>query len=127
MELPVDRGAGSFNVRDVENLPVGATGVAQTEGLTHDRARAVAAGDVARCTDLFLPVRFAQACRDVIAAILEPLQGRPPLDRYAKRLQTVDQQPFVLVLGEYLQERIGREAFTHGLEREARGRSAFHP
>ena len=45
-----------------------------------------------------------------------------PLDRDAKRLQPLDQQPLVLVLREDMQEGVGGQARADAAERDARRR-----
>ena len=127
MQFAVERRAGSFNVGDIEDLPIGAAGKACTDRLAHDRAGAVAAGDVA-CLAGFLPaLRPAKAGDHVLALVREADQFGPALNRDAELLQPLDQQPLMLVLRKDLQERIGRQVRTDALKRQARRRFALHP
>ncbi len=48
MQFAIDGGPGRLDVGDVEDLPIGAARKAGADGLAHDRAGAVAAGDVGR-------------------------------------------------------------------------------
>ncbi len=59
VQLAVERRAGGLDIGDVEDLSIGAAGKACPDRLAHERARAVAAGDVARLAD-FLLVRQAR-------------------------------------------------------------------
>jgi hypothetical protein len=63
----------------------------------------------------------------VVPLIREPDQFGPALDRDAERLQPLDQQPFMLVLREDLQEGVGRQVRADRLERQARRPFARHP
>ena len=93
---------------------------------TFDR-RAVASRDKSRGHRAFGAVWATQAGADVVAflGISEKL-GRA-LDLHAEVLQAFDQQPFVLVLREDVQEAIGREIGDDLFERNARDLCAADP
>ena len=46
MQFAIECGPGGVDIGDVEDLPIGPAGKAGADGLAHDRAGAVAAGDV---------------------------------------------------------------------------------
>ena len=54
MELAIERRTGRLHIGDIKDLPVGAAGKAGAHRLAHERAGAVAAGDVGRfdCEDV---------------------------------------------------------------------------
>jgi hypothetical protein len=69
----------------------------------------------------------AQAGGDAIALIREADQFSSSLDRDAELFEPLDQKPLMLVLGEDLEEGIGRQVRADRRERQARNRLAFHP
>ena len=127
VQFAVDRGAGRLDVGDIEELAIGPAGKAGAEGLAHQRARAVAAGDVGCLAVLFLPVGSAEAGGDATALVGKAHQLRSSLDRDAELLQPLDQQPLVLVLREDFEKGIGGQILADGLEGKPRRRFALHP
>ena len=118
MQLAIDRRAFRLDVGDVEHLPIGPARKRRADRRTHHRAGAVAAGDVVSLAVFLLPVCIAQLGGDAAQSVAEADQLDLPLDRDPEGLQPLDQQLLMLVLREYLQERIGRHAFADGLERD---------
>ena len=102
VQFAVDRGTGSIDVGDVEELPIGPAAKAGAERFAHPRVRTVAAGDVGCLAVLFMPIRPAKAGGDAIALVGEAYQLRSTLYCDAELLQPLDQQPLVLVLREDL-------------------------
>src|SRR5258708_4052048 len=104
MQFAVERRAGRINIGDIEDLPIGAARKACTDHLAHDRAGAVAAGDVERLAGFLPSLSPTKAGSHALAFVREPDQFSPALDRDAEYFQPLDQQPLVLVLREDLQE-----------------------
>ena len=127
VQFAIQRRAGGFDVGDVEDLPIGAAGKPGADRPAHDRARAVTTGDVGRRTVMLLTVGSAQASHDTIFLIRETDQLGSPLDHDIKRFQPLDQEPLMLVLGKYLQERVGRQAGADVSKRKTRRCFAFRP
>src|SRR6516162_7462873 len=69
VQLAVDRGAGRLDVGNIEDLAVGSAGKAGAEALAYQRARPVAAGDVACLAVLLMPVGSAELGDDAIALV----------------------------------------------------------
>src|SRR2546421_1004826 len=106
MQLAIERSAGGLDVRDIEEMAVGAARKAGADCFPDSRTRAIAARDVACLTIALLAVRAAQPRQHAVLAIGEADQLGPPLDRDAEGLQPLDQQPLVLALGKDRQERV---------------------
>ena len=60
VQLAVDRRTGRLDIGDVEDLAIGSAGKAGAEALAHQRARAVAPGDVGCLAILFMPIGSAR-------------------------------------------------------------------
>ena len=127
MQFAVERRAGSFNVGNIEELPIGAAGKACTDRLAHNRAGAVTAGDVACLAGFLLPLRPPKAGNHALGLVREAHQFGPALYRDAELLQPLNQQTLMLVLRKNMQERIGRQVRADPLKRQARGRFALDP
>src|SRR5262249_5900037 len=108
-------------------LPIGAAGKSGADRLAHEGAGALAAGYVARLAGVLPAFGSAQPSGHVVPLIREPDQFGPALDRDPARLQSLNQQPLMLVLREDLQEGLGRQVRADRLERQARRRVARYP
>src|SRR6516164_9909132 len=91
MEFAVDRWAGSLNIRDIEQMLVGATRISRAHRLAHHRMRAVASGDVGCLACLFLAVGSAQTRNDAAAFITVAEEFGAPLDRDAELFERCNQ------------------------------------
>src|SRR6516225_10245836 len=91
MEFAVDRGAGGLNIRDIEQVLVGAARISRTHRLAHDRVRAIASGDIGCLACLFLAVRSAQTRGDAAAFITVAQEFGAPLNRDAQLFERCNQ------------------------------------
>jgi hypothetical protein len=69
VQLAVDRWARRFNIGDIEDLPIGASGEAGADRLAYSRVGAVAADDVVRFAD-FLPTCWARKAGNHLPALV---------------------------------------------------------
>src|SRR5260370_20359898 len=98
MEFAVHRWAGGLDIRDIEQVLVGAARISRAHRLAHDRVRAVASGDVGGLACLFPAVGSAQT-RAAAAAFLTVAEAVGlPLDRDAHLFVRCNQYPLMLVL-----------------------------
>jgi len=120
VQLAVDRWAAALDVGHVEDLPVGTPRKAGAERLAHQRARPVAAGEIA-CGAALLHTRGgAQPRHELLALLGEADKLGAPLDADAERREPLEQQPLVFVLGKDLEESIARQVRADGLEGDTR-------
>ncbi|MNQ51970.1 hypothetical protein D3C85_659710 [compost metagenome] len=112
VQFTVECRATALYVGDVENLLVGTAGKPGIQGLAHNRPGAVAPGQEAGLTDFLLAVGQMQRGRDAVGGLLEAGQFGVAFHRDAEGLQALDQQPFVLVLRENFQERVGCQSLA---------------
>ena len=86
VQFAVDRGPGRLDVGDVEELPIGAAGKAGADRLAHDRAGAVAAGDVGGLAVASAPSGPRSRAMTPSPSSAKPISSVLPLDRDAERL-----------------------------------------
>src|SRR5438105_4302038 len=91
VQFAICRGAGGFDIGDIENLPIGAAGKAGADRLAHRRACSVATRNVLRLAVNLLTAGPVQASRDAVFPIGEVDQFGSPLDFDAERSQSFDQ------------------------------------
>src|SRR4051812_49361591 len=103
-DRPAAQGVGN-----IEEVRIGAAGVADSQGLAHLRAGSVAPGEVVRLADLLGSVRPPQSCPHA-RALFKVEELGPTLDRQAFLLKAPDKQSLVLVLREDQHVRIETEA-----------------
>ncbi|MNO88224.1 hypothetical protein D3C76_796630 [compost metagenome] len=116
MQLAVEGCALGLDVGDIEHLLVGTSGEFDTQGLAHGRAGAVATGDIQGLAGFLMAGRSEQTRDDVLALIEKTEQFGIALDSNIELRQALDQQQFVLVLGEYLQERVGCQPLADSVQ-----------
>ena len=120
VQVAVECRARARHVGDVEGLRVGPAGKARPHGFSDFRPRAVAAGDESRLRRAFGAVGSAQPRADVIAVVGVAEKFGRTFHLHPEALQAFDQQPFVLVLREDVEETIGRQVRNDLFERHPR-------
>src|SRR5262249_8499204 len=116
-----------LDIGDVENLRVCPAGKAGADRLPHLRARAVAAGQIARLAILLAAVASTQTRRHAVRMVDKAYELGAPLDGDTERLKTRNQQLFMLILGEDLQEGVRRHAGSQRIQRNFRLAHALDP
>src|SRR5262249_6109071 len=91
MEFAVDCWAGGLDIRDIEQVLVGAARISRAHCLAHDRVRAIASGDVGCLACFFPAVGPAQTRDDAAAFITVAEEFGPPLDRDAQLFERCNQ------------------------------------
>src|ERR1700724_2090976 len=91
IQLAIHRAAARLDIRDVEDVRVGAAWKADLQRLTHDRMCAVAACDEGSLDGLLRSVRPPQARRHPRVLVLEADKFPGALDRDANLPEAIDQ------------------------------------
>ncbi len=126
MQFAVGRRTRRIHVGDIENLRISAAWKARAHRLAHPRAGAVAARDIGGAALLLASIR--RQPRDDPALFLGVgNEAGLALHRDTQSLQPGGQKALMLVLGENVQEGIGREVFAHRGEVEMNLLLALHP
>jgi hypothetical protein len=116
VNFPLPERAAGFHVGDIEDVLVRAAGEADRQCLAHRGMRAVAAGNIACLAGLGHSIRTTQACEHMARFLLQAQESRFALDLDPGVRQSIDQQPFVLVLR--VDQRIGKwtDPGAHGAQ-----------
>ncbi|MND79788.1 hypothetical protein D3C80_715430 [compost metagenome] len=127
MQFAVECRAAALYVGDVENLLVSPAGKPGIQGFAHNRPGTIASGQVTGLADFLLTVGQVQRGCYAVCGLLEARQFGVTFHCDTESVQALDQQPFVFVLGENLEKRVGRQAFTDLRQGQARHGLTLYP
>ena len=126
VHLAVHHRAARLDVRDIEQVRIGAAGKAGAQRFADARVRAVAAGEI-RGGTVSRVRRRASDARHALAVSSKPTTSVCRSTADARGGQPLDEQPLVLVLREDQRERIRAEAGAHLAEYARAARRPAHP